>query len=143
MTIHAFRPLGPSALLRATAPRLSAMQNAAAVFATFLNQRAPTFASNTALARDILDALATAGPLADSPDLDCDALGDLALRLRARGLTLRGYIALQAAFLDTLSECLGSEPALHAAWRRALSTILATMMTAAHGPRRMTGPLAA
>ncbi len=144
MSIHSLRPLGPSALLRATAPRLGAMQDdAASIFAARLSHHASDAAVPTALAHDIVDALAHAGPLADSPDLCRDTLGSLAVRLRNQGLTLRGYIALQSAFLDTIAECLGSDPALLAAWRRALSTVLAAMMTAAHGPRRVTGPLAA
>ncbi|MEJ6389632.1 hypothetical protein [Gymnodinialimonas ulvae] len=148
MTIHAFRALGPAALLRATAPRLAAMKGeAAADLITHLRNGAPALSENPAMARALIGAVATLAPVLHhretSPEILRDTLGPLADQLRDHGLAPRGYIALRAAFLSTIARCLGPDPALLGAWDAAIGTMLATMMTAAHGPRAHTTPLAA
>lgn len=148
MIIQALRPLSSAALLRATAPQLAAMKGeAAADLIMHLRHGAPALSDNPAMARALIDVVATLAPILHHPDTPPaaprDTLATLAAQLRAAGLTPRGYIALRAAFLDTIARILGSDPALLAAWDAAIGTVLAAMMLAAHGPQRDTSPLAA
>ncbi len=146
MTIQTLRPLSPTALVRATAPRLDAMvEHAELVFASSLNTYAPALVAGDAktLVRMVLDTLLAAAPAAGRPDLTREVLVGLALHLRGVGMAPRGYIAIHAAFLDMVADRLGSDAALIKAWEQAVGTMLATMMAAAHGPRSHTMPLAA
>lgn len=148
MTITALRPLSPEAILRATASRLVATRDLAALALTSrLRHHAPAPAKAPrfdALVCAVFDTLTAAAPAAlDRPELARDVLVTLALHLRDHGMAPRGYIALHAAFLDMVEDRLGTDPVVTSAWERATGSMLATMMAAAHGPRSHTTPLAA
>ena len=148
MTIHSLNLLGPAALVRATAPRLAAQHcGAAADLMNRLADHAPALSDHPATTRALIEQIATLAPTLDCHDTDHAALRDalcpLAAQLRDHGLTPRGYIALRAAFLDTIARILGPDPALLSAWDAAVAPMLTTMMLAAYGPQRRTNPLAA
>ncbi len=144
MTIQTLRPMSPAALVRATVSRLDAMQEQGfLVFSSRLAHYTPTLATSDELLRTVFATLTAAAPAADRPDLTRDILVGLALHLRDAGMAPRGYIAIHAAFLDTVADRLGCTPALTSAWENATGAMLATMMAAAHGPRSHTTPLAA